>query len=71
MPVLSENRTRYNEILARVNKANELFEGHTPEYCEKYLPDYNKLVWELGILIKKIEYEEGVILTPKQVLEGV
>lgn len=68
---MSENRQKYNKILKRVNNANELFEKHTGDYCEKYLPDYNKLVYQLGVLIKQIEAEEKVTLTPNEVLGGL
>lgn len=61
---------KYNIVLAREKKAEKWMKTATGEQVDKWLPEYNKIVKELGGLMIDIEKELGRDMTTDETLNG-
>ena len=63
-------KQQYNEVLKRQKKADDFYNKASSEDADKWLPEYNKIIRNLGTLAYKIEKIEGRELTRDEYLEG-
>lgn len=67
---MSVLKQQYNKVLEREKKAEEFFNKASSEDVDKWLPEYNKIICNLGTLALKIKKEYGKELTKDEYLEG-
>lgn len=65
-----ELKQEYNTVLTREKKAEVWISKATNEQIDKWLPEYDKIIRQLGSIIIKIENTENIKLTDKEILNG-
>lgn len=71
MPLgLLELKKNYNKTLAREKKAENFINKATDKEFEKWLPEFNKIIVELSMMIKQYKDLTGQEMSKTEVSEG-